>query len=66
MAVFDRGGAWYKFDFRGKKGDPPTIGQIKENIHKLKKRASKLTPQEEQSDFRRYSQGKYADVFKNE
>ena len=39
--IYNRDGAWYKEDWRGKKGQKPTIKQIRETIKELAKKSDK-------------------------
>lgn len=51
LSAFDEGGAWYRDDWRGKKGERPKIGNIAETIGALSGRVVKTrTPEERMQD----------------
>jgi hypothetical protein len=63
MNVFGEDGTWYKDDWRGKKGQKPTMYQIRESIKRLKNSSAKKAADR---DPHRYIKGELADWIEHE
>lgn len=63
-SLFGKGGVWYDQDWRGRRGQPPTIKQVRENIKRLQDQNTspvfhggvKLTPAQAEQRREHYRQ----------
>lgn len=60
VAVYSPGGAWYKIDFRGKKGQKPTPGQMPQTIKNLLEKPQSIQEKSLRQLEEMYPDGKFA------